>query len=260
MFFIAAILLSLAAAGWWLQRVAFDPVVSGELAEVILAEPEIRDEVAEVTAEAAADALEVPIRTVRETVDQVARTSAGAALMEDIVAESHARLIGVQDEAVEITGAELARIVRDERASALSPVVIPVEEVRALSITRATLDWVVPITAVVGGFALLLGLVAHPRRADAVFGIGTFCIFAAIFAVVLGWALPVHGTPAIDESPWLLVIPAVAEHNLPFVIIAASTLFIGGLALMIISGMVRRRRAWSAPVAVHRYRDQHRWS
>jgi hypothetical protein len=260
LFFIAAILLALAASGWWLQRIAFDTSVSGELAEVVLEQPEIRDEIAELTAEAAADALDAPISQVRATVDQVASTSAGAALMQDLVAESHARLIGVREEPVEITSGELVQIVRDERASDLPPVVIPVEEVKALSVTREALGWAVPILAIVGGVAFLLGLLAHPRRADAVFGIGAFCIFAAIFAVLLGWLLPVHGTPEIDDSPWLLVIPAVADHNLPFVIVAAGALFIGGLSLMVISGMVRRRRTWSSPVSARGYGDQHRWS
>ena len=59
-FFIAAILLALAASGWWLQRIAFDTSVSGELAEVVLEQPEIRDEIAELTAEAAADAASTP--------------------------------------------------------------------------------------------------------------------------------------------------------------------------------------------------------
>ena len=122
------------------------------------------------------------------------------------------------------------------------------------------MSWAVPVTAIVGGVALLLGLIAHPRRADAVFGIGSFCIFGAIFAVVLGWVVPVYATPAISDSPWLLVIPAVADHNLPFVLVVAATLLIGGLALMVISGAVRRRRTWTSPVSVGRYSDQHRWS
>ncbi len=260
MFFIAAILLALAAGGWWLQRVAFDPAISGELAEVILERPEIRKEVADLTAEAAASSLGAPIDAVRATVEQVAATSAGAALMQQIVTDSHARLIGARDEPVEITSSDLVQIVRDERAGSLPPVEIPVEEVRALSITRAVLGWAVPIAAIVGGVAFLLGLVAHPRRADAVFGVGTFCIFAAVFAVLLGWVLPVHVAPAINDSPWLLIIPAVADHNLPFVIVAAATLFIGGVALMLISGMARRRRVWSSPISVGRYSDQHRWS
>ena len=136
MFFIAAILLALAAGGWWLQRVAFDPTISGELAEVILEQPEIRNEVADLTAEAAAASLDAPIDAVRATVEQVAGTSAGAALMQQIVADSHARLIGARDEPVEITSSDLVQIVRDERAGSLPPVEIPVEEVRGARASR----------------------------------------------------------------------------------------------------------------------------
>ncbi len=260
LFFIAAIALALAAAGWWLQRVAFEPAISAELAAVVLQEEELRKEIAEETAEAAASSLDQPVGTVRATVDQVARTDAGARLMEQIVTESHARIIGVRDEPVEITSADLAQIVRDERASTVPPVVLPVEEVRALSITRVTLEWAVPLAAIVGGVAFLLGLLAHPRRAVGVFGIGTFCMLAAVLALLLGWVLPVHAVPAIDDSPWLLVIPAVADHNLPFLLIVSASLFVGGLALMVISAAARRRRTWSAPVSVRRYSDQHQWS
>lgn len=260
MFFIAAICLAVAAGGWWLQRIAFDTTLSAELAEVVLEDPLIRKEIAEVAAEAAATSLGQPVQTVRDTVDQVAQTSDGAELMEQIVADSHARVIGLRAEPVEISTADLVQITRDQRAAGVPAVVLPVEEVRALSITRMALDWAVPITAIAGGLALLVGLIAHPSRLDAVFGVGTFCILAAVVAMLVGWALPVHAVPAINDSPWLLVIPAVAEHNLPFVIIVSAVLFVGGLLLMFSSAAARRRRVWSAPISVHRYGDQHRWS
>lgn len=260
MFFVAAICLAVAAGGWWLQRIAFDTTLSAELAEVVLEDPLIRKEIADVVAEAAADSLDQPVQAVRDTVDLVAQTSAGSELMQQIVADAHARVIGLRDEPVEISSADLVRIARDERAAVVPAVVLPVEEVRAVSITRMALGWAVPIIAVVGGLAVLIGLIAHPNRLDAVFGIGTFCILAAVVAMLMGWALPVHAVPAIDDSPWLLVIPAVAEHNLPFVIITSAALFVGGLLLMLTSAAARRRRVWSAPISVHRYGDQHRWS
>ena len=161
---------------------------------------------------------------------------------------------------MQITGPQLVQIVRNELVAELPPVVLPVEEVPALDVTRTVLGWAVPIAALVGGVALLLGLVAHPRKADAVFGIGVFCIVAAIAVVLLGWVLPVYGVPAVNDSTWLAVIPAVAEHNMPVVVIVAAALLLGGLGLMISSAAARRRRAWSAPISVHRYGDQHRWS
>ena len=52
----------------------------------------------------------------------------------------------------------------------------------------------------------------------------------------------------------------MAEDNLPIVITAAVVLCAGGLAIMFAAASARRNRSWSAPVAVHRYGDQHRWS
>ena len=260
LFFVAAVCLAIAAAGWWLQRVAFDTGRSGELAEVVLQDPAIRGEIANVSANAAAATLGLPPEQVRATVDQVAQTREGAELMEQIVADSHARLIGARTDEVQITGQQLVHIVRDERAAALPNVVLPVPELTALRIARTVLDWAVPIAAITGGVALLLGFLAHPRKADAVFGIGTFCIAAAIAVVVIGWLVPVYAVPEINDSPWTSVIPAVAKHNLPFVLIIAFALFVGGLGLMISSEAARRRRLWSAPISVHRYGDQRHWS
>ena len=64
-----------------------------------------------------------------------------------------------------------------------------------------------PIAAIVGGVALLLGLVAHPRKADAVFGIGMFCIVAGVAAVVLGFVVPVFLLPVLDDYVWVAVDP-----------------------------------------------------
>ena len=81
---------------------------------------------------------------------------------------------------------------------------LPVEEVGvARHDPRTTLDWAVPIAAIVGGVALLLGLIAHPRKADAVFGIGMFCIVAGVVAVVLGYVVPVYLLPALTDNVWV---------------------------------------------------------
>jgi hypothetical protein len=260
LFFIAAVCLALAAGGWWLQRVAFETESSGDLAVVVLEDPEIRGQIATIAADAAAETLGVPAADLRTLVDQLAQTTAGADLMRQIVVDSHARLIGLRAEPVQITGQQLVQLVRDERVADLPPVTLPVQEVGALSTTRQALDWAVPIAAIIGGVALLLGLVAHPRKADAVFGIGMFCILAAVAALLLGYVVPAFLFPALTDTTWAAVIPAVAEHWMPFVVVVAAILVTVGVALMIGAAAARRRRSWSAPVAVGRYADQRRWS
>jgi hypothetical protein len=246
-FFVAAIAAALAAAGWWLQRVAFDTATSGELAAVVLEDRAIRDEIVTLASDAAAATLGLSPTDLRARVDGIAQTAAGADLMRDIVADSHARLVGLREEPVQITGPQLAEIVRDQRAAVLPPTTVPVEEVGVLSTIRTVVT-------------LLIGFIAHPLKADATFGIGIFCIVAGLAVVVLGFVVPAFLFPVLDDSTWGAIIPAVAGHYMPFVVVAAAILVIAGLTLMLAAAAARRRRAWSAPIAINRYADQRRWS
>ena len=199
--------LALAAGGWYLQRVAFDTARSGDLARVVLRDEAIRTQIASTAAIATASTLGVPVEQVQAQVDGYARTTEGAELMRQIVTDAHARLIGERDEPVQITAAQLVQLTRNEQVGGLPPIVLDVERVGALDTIRRTLDWAVPIAAITGGAALLLGLIAHPRKADAVFGIGMFCIVAGIATVVLGYVVPVHVLPLLSDDLWTPVHP-----------------------------------------------------
>lgn len=262
LFLVAAFLLALAAAGWWLQRVAFDTSRSADVADVVLEDDEIRGQVASIVAAEAAETLGVPPAELRAAVEDYVRSDDPEmrAVLATIVADSHARVIGERDEPVQITRAQLVQLVRNEGAVAVGPITLPVEEVTALSATRVALGWFIPVTAIAGGVALLVGLVAHPQRADAVLGIGVFCLVAAVAALGIGYALPVFLAPAISDETWLAIIPAVAHHALPIIAGAAILLVAVGIVLITAGAAARRRRLWSTPVSVGRYSDQHRWS
>ena len=61
LFFVAAVCLGvLAAGGWWLEHVAFDTATSGDLADVVLRYPDIRNQIATVAADATAATLGLP--------------------------------------------------------------------------------------------------------------------------------------------------------------------------------------------------------
>jgi len=262
LFFIAAVCLALAAGGWWLQRVAFDTSTSGELADVVMRDEAIRSEVSAVIADAAAPTLGVPASDLRLLVEQYVQADDPQirATLEDIVAQSHARLIGERAEPVQITGAQIVPIVRADAAAALPPITLPVQEVGVLSAIRTGLGWFVPAVAIVGVVAALAGLIAHPRKADAVTGIGLFLIIGAIVAVLLVYVVPVFLLPAFDDSTWVGVIPAIARHSMPIVVSAALVLAAAGVALLVLSAASRRRRTWRSPVTMSRYQDQRRWS
>lgn len=262
LFTIAGACLALAGGGWWLQKVAFDTSTSAEIADVVVRDPGIRDQLATVISASAADQLGVSTgdlsAVVRQYIDN--EDTALNAILRQVVTDSHARLIGERDEPVQLTGAQLVPVVRDERALALPPITLPVQRVTALNIVRVTLDWFVPLTAIAGAVAMLLGLVTHPRKADAVFGIGLFLVFSAMAVVILGWLVPVYALPEATTAEWMAVIPVVAEHYLPFVIAVAIGFVVGGVGLMIASTTLGRRRQWRTPVDVSRYGEQRRWS
>lgn len=262
LFFIAAVCMALAVSGWWLQRVAFDTSTSGEQADVVMRDEAIRSEVSTVIADAAAPMLGIPASELRPIVEQYVQSDDAEirAALEDIVVQSHARLIGERDEPVRITGAQIVPIVRYQQAAELPPITLPVEEVGVLSAIRTGLGWFVPGAAIAGLGVALAGLIAHPRKSDAVTGIGLFLIMAAFAAVLLGYVVPVFLLPAFDASTWVGVIPAVARQSMPIVVAGALVLAALGVALLVLSAASRRRRTWRSPVTMSRYQDQRRWS
>ena len=264
LFFVAAVCLALAAGGWWLQRVAFDTRPSGDLADVVLRRRAIRAQIARVGADATAATLGVPPLELRTHGRDVAcrRTiPRSGPPSRPCIADAHARLIGGATSRCRSPGRSWSSSPATSASPLLPPVILPVEEVAALNTIRIGLDWAVPIAAIVGGVALLLGLVAHPRRADAVFGIGMFCIVAAGAALVLGYLVPVFIVPELSDNIWLALVPAIAKNALPVILGSVVVLVAAALGLMAASAAIdRRRRSWDKPIAVHPHADQRRWS
>jgi hypothetical protein len=260
LFFLAAILLALAAGGWWLQRVAFKPSSSSAVAREVLADPALRGELAAVVAGAAAEAVGKPENQLSLEINSIAANPAAADFLADIVADAHARVIG-SGGPVQITGPQMVDIVRDQRAAALPAVTLPVETVGILDTTRTILQWLVPIAAVIGLAAAVLGVLAHPERAEAIFGIGVFCILAAVLAMALGYVVPMFLLPVLSDNVWIDVIPAMASDQLTTVAAMSCALAVVGVVLIIASaGFRRRKTSWSSPVRVTRYSEQRRWS
>ncbi len=263
LFFIAAVCLALAAGGWWLQRVAFNPDISDDVVDVAMDNAPIRGEIARTIANASAATVGVPPLDLRIEIERFleADNPEIRATLASLLAQTQARLIGARDEPVQLTGPQLVPIVRDERVATMPPVTVPVERITALNVVRIGLRWFVPVAAIAGAVALLLGLVAHPRRSDAVFGIGMFCLFAAGAVVILGYLLPTFVAPELSDVVWLELMPAIARTTLPIILATAAGLLVAAFALMMISSAIdRRRRSWDKPIAVHGQSDQRRWS
>ena len=265
-FFVAAILLAISAGGWWLQRVAFSPSASRAVATEIFDIDVIQDQVVTLVSTATADRLGRPAADLEQelvrNMPALLADPAARDVLADIVSDAHARVIGTREEPVTITGQQMVQLVRTQVVFDVPAVTIPVEKVGFLSTIRAALSWVIPAAALAGFAALVLGILAHPRKADAIFGIGVFCILAAVLAMVLGYAVPAFALPALNDGDWVDVIPAVANDELT--VVAGLSVVLAVVGVMLVFGSVgfrRKQKGWSSPVRVNRYRgEQRRWS
>ena len=79
-------------------------------------------------------------------------------------------------------------------------------------------------------------------------------IVAAWLVLVFGYLLPVHLLTAIDNSTWTHAIPRLALRTLPVVLGSAAIFALGGLALLLASASGGKRKQWSTPLSVARYR------
>ena len=264
LFLVAAVAFSIAAGAWYMQRVCFTPDDTRESAAAMLEEPDIRGEINGVISDRSAPVLGVnstELSTFLET--QILSTHAGAAVMGPLMKEIHNKIIGNYDDdyKVTLTGEEMIPIVRDQRAADVQAVVLPIPVIGTLKTTRTTIGWLILVAGGIGAIALLLGIATRPERRDVLRGLGEFCVAMACSMIVFGYLIPVQMLPAIDNGVWTKAIPRLAMRTLPFVLGSAAIFGLGGAALILASMSGGKRRQFSTPLSVTRYRgDDHGWS
>jgi hypothetical protein len=256
LFVVAGVSLALASGGWWMQRIVFTPNANRETAAAILSEPEIRQEINGIVATATSPVIGRPLPELSPWLEtEILSTSAGAAMMAPLTREIHDRVIGNRDQfQIQITGDQMVNIVRDHKAAEVSPVILPVPVIGTLKTTRIVIGWMIPITAVIGLIALLLGIFTRPERRDTLRGLGEFCFAMAVSMLVFGYLIPVQLLPAIDNGTWAQAIPQLAMRTIGVVLGAAVIFGLAGGALMLSSTSSGKRRQWSTPLSVARYR------
>jgi hypothetical protein len=254
-FLVAAIAISIAAGAWWMQRIVFTPDATRATAAAILEEPDIRLDINSLVSAASGPFLERPISDVSTEVEtQVLSTRAGALMMAPIIEQLHQRIIGLRDDPVEITGLQMIEIVRDQRAADAATVTMPVEPIGTLSNMRSVLSWLMLIGAALGLLMFLLGVVTRPERRDVLRGLGELGVALAVSMLVFGYFLPVHMMTAIDNQTWTHAIPRLAMRTLPVVLGGVAIFAAGGALLILTSASTGKRRQWSTPLSVARYR------
>lgn len=255
LFLVASIAFSIAAGAWWMQRVVFTPDATRATAAAILAEPDIRLDINSLVSAASSPVVGRSVGEISTEVEtQVLTTRAGALMMAPIVEQLHERILGLRDEPVEITGVQMIEIVRDQRAADAPTVTVPVDAIGVLQNMRSVLRWLMLIGVALGGLLFLLGVVTRPDRRDVVRGLGELALALAGSMVVFGYFLPVHLLTAVDNQTWTHAVPRLAMRTLPVVLGAVALLAVAGAALIVASAAGGKRRQWSTPLSVARYR------
>ena len=252
--------LCLAVGGWLLQRTVFEPSASRSAARQILADSKVKDEVTKLVANATAEALGQDRMAVEALVATVASHPDGAKFMARFIGDAHAKLIGVRDEPVTIEPSELVLIVRHQAVAGLPAVVVPVERVGVLNVTRQILTWAVPLAAIAFVVLFLLGLTTHPERPALLRSLGFGLLVLAVVVVALGYLLPRYVVPLLTDSPWGRV-PAVLADDWRNLVIGIVIVLLGAGGLLLSSAaLMQRRRRWSTPINTYRYSEQRHWS
>jgi hypothetical protein len=259
-FLVAGVMVSIAFGAWWLQRTAFTPTDEPGPTAAVLQDEQIRSEITSVVTAATAATLDRAPGELASFVDQVIRSRPGANVMGDIVADAHGRVIGNHDEPVRISGAQMVEIVRSQTVGDLPAVTLPVSEVSTLRFLANVLGWVAGITMIIGAVAFLLGVIVRPERGEVARGFAEFCIALGASLVVFGLMVPIFVLPAINDTTWMSTVPRLATRTLPLVLGAAVVFVVLGLFVLLKTMSSGRRKQWSTPLAVGRYREDRSWS
>lgn len=258
-FGLAYVCASLAISGWLLQRSAFDPDRTGELAKVVLQDNRIKTQITNTIADAAASQRGLDQATVRQTVSAVASTEQGAVLLSQVLHDAHARLIGELKGPVRITGAQMVQVVRNQVVADMPPLTLPVPRVSSLDRIRRILRWLIPFGALFAIGFFVIGFMLHPHRSALVHSLGYGMVLLALLIAVVGYIVPRFVLPALSDNIWADVPARLANDSLPLLVGLAIVLGGGGLMLLLGTGLLRRRRRWNAPVSTYRYREERRW-
>ena len=260
MFALAYACASLAIAGFLLQRTAFDPNHSADAADVVLGDSKLRDELANLIADSVAASLGMNQADMRLRVQVIASTEPGAKLMSEIIHDAHAHLIGEQKTPVQVTGSQLVDATQIAAAIDVPAITIPIPKVTSLEIANDVLGWLVPIAGLATVIFVLFGITAHPDRSSVLRSLGVGLLLLALLTALFGYVVPKFAVPALSKSVWARMPAALADDTLPLLIGVELVLVGAAVALLAGTGVLSRRRSWSAPVKVQRYSEDRHWS
>lgn len=228
---IAHLALGFAINGWWFNHTALNPSTTSTIAEHVLADEDVNDQLvriiaANVAPELAAAGLPLTEDQIDDIVRTQTHTAGGVDLLQNLVTQAHSKVIGQTSLPVTISTQQLVNMFGSAAAS-IEPIVIPVPEVKPLSWLQETLDSTVPVAVMIAVVAGVLSFLVDPDKAAALRGIGIGLLLIAGVLMVLGYVLPVLVVPQLTSSPWVAVVPEIAKEQLGL---------LGGIALLCAGG------------------------
>jgi hypothetical protein len=259
LFVSAAACASFAVCGWWLGHSVLSAGTAGDHADVVLEDPAIRNQISVVIAEATAAALGQTPTDVRAFADEILQIKAGAMVLDDVVEASYSRMLDERRQPVRINASQMVQVVRDDRASGVDSVILPVEPVGRLGTVKSILTWAVRVMAAIAVVCFVLAVFTRPERRDAFIGLASLFALTAMWAIVLGYVVPVHLLGNFDDGIWMQSLPRLAKAGFPLVLTTIIVCIVVALGLVATAGS-RRKRQWSTPMSFGRSNQQHRWS
>jgi hypothetical protein len=227
---------------------------------VVLSDSKLRTELANLIADSVAASLLLPQEEMRLRVQVIASTDIGANLMSEIIHDAHAHLIGEQKTPVQITGSQLVDATQIAAAIDVPTITLQIPKVTPLEVANTVVGWMVPAAGIATIILVLFGVTAHPDRTSLIRSLGAGLLLLAFLTALFGYVLPKFAVPALSDSVWARIPAALADDTLPILLGIELVLIGAAVALLAGTGVLSRRRSWSAPVTVNRYSQDRHWS
>ena len=129
-----------------------------------------------------------------------------------------------------------------------------------MEVANEVLGWLVPVAAIATVIFVLFGVTAHPDRSSLIRSLGVGLLLLALLTALFGYVVPKFAVPALSDSVWARIPAALADDTMPLLVGMELVLVGAAVALLAGTGVLTRRRSWSAPVKVQRYSEDRHWS
>jgi hypothetical protein len=233
---------SLTLAIWWVRQTVMEPSRTREVADVLIAETDIRNEVASQIGDQLGAQLGVDPATVTGLANEALQRTDIIPLFATLLSEAHSRLIGETSGPVVLDPSIAAQVLGDERAALLPPVTFDVPTIEPLHSARRSIEGVIQAGLVFAVGFTLSGLVMHPSKPAALRTIGIWLLGASVLQLLIGFVVPVLLVPELWSSPWADLVGETARAATSGLVAVLVVLAAGGIVCLLVAAAWRPLR------------------